>query len=644
MLAAQISIDNLKKDQLESYYSYLKKCGLDILLISCCEFFCEGEERAEILTRMRRAIKYYEEKGLQVIVWTSSLGYGGKRGEDFHSLFPTFTGLTDFMGRSVDAVCTLDKNYVSYMKRNVRDFIKAGAKTILWDDDLVQSVRPGLVCCCEKHLKAFEERTGKKLTPKECEALFTGEPSPERTAYLDLMGDSLNSFCREMREAADELNPNVNMGLCASFTHFDIDGVHMGDTVRLLAGKDCKPLLRLSGAPYWASFAPRYKGNSLAGVMEFVKMQYGWYEGSSITLMDENDCYPHDDRIVPAAFSELYDKVMLTLPELIRHKYILCFSPDSGCRRYMEAHISDMDDDEKISTLISGLSPAGLRIYQYEHLLRGAKLPPEYPGNGKMFERFTQPFAGIFAALNSFPTKYTGGGAGMVFGENARYLNDEELSAGLILDMKAALILRERGVDVGFENAVTLKNNPTAESFGASEEHFEEADGVFYSVTLKENARVLSTFKTNEQNIPACWTYTDALGRSFAVYAFDGETLTYGVTGGAPGAVFSASRQRQLNEIYEFLSGKSLPFLIIGQPGLYMQYLCDANGSEAAFVFCNISPDRLFRTEITTDTEYELAGQLYEKQWSTENGRLNCAGMQPYSYTAFRIKKANKQQ
>ena len=639
MLAAQISINDLKQSEFDRYYGYVKKCGLDILLISCCEFFCEGEERAEILTRMRDAIKYYKEKGLQVIVWTSSLGYGGERGEDFHTLFPSFTGLTDFTGRSTDAVCTFDENYVSYMKRNVRDFIKAGAETILWDDDLVQSVRPGLVCCCEKHLKAFEERTGKKLTPKECEDLFTGEPSPERTAYLDLMGESLNGFCRAMRETADESDMNVNMGLCASFTHFDIDGVHIGDTVRILAGKGRKPLLRLSGAPYWASFAPRYKGNDLGGVIEFVKMQHGLYAGSGITIMDENDCYPHDDRIVPAAFSEIYDKIMLTLPGLIRHKYILCFSPESGCRRYMEAHISDIPDDEKISAVISGLSSEGLRVYQYEHILRKAKLPDEYPGNGYMFKCFTQPLAGIFASLNSFPTKYTGGGTGIVFGENARYLGDEELSAGLILDMKAALILRERGIDTGFETAVKVTNNPTEEDFGTSAEHFAEPEGTFYGVTLKKGACVLSTFKDDGKTVPACWIYTDALGRRFAVYAFEGENLTYGISGGTPGAVFSVSRQHQLNGIYKFLSKKSLPFLITGQPGLYMQYMGNADGSEAAFVICNISPDRLFGTEIAADAEYELVNQLYENQWSTEDGRLFCSGMQPYSYTAFRIKK-----
>ena len=59
MLAAQISIHNLKQNELDRYYEYLKKCGLDILLISCCEFFCEGEKRTEILTRMKNAIKYY---------------------------------------------------------------------------------------------------------------------------------------------------------------------------------------------------------------------------------------------------------------------------------------------------------------------------------------------------------------------------------------------------------------------------------------------------------------------------------------------------------------------------------------------------------------------------------------------------------
>lgn len=639
MLAAQISVYDLKEEQLEEYYGYIKKCGMDIMLISCCEFYCEGEERAKILGDMKRAIDYFESKGTEVFVWTSSLGYGGPRGKEFHSIFPSFTPLTDFEGGTQDVVCTLDRAHTEYMKRNVRDFIKAGAKTILWDDDLVQSVRPGLVCCCPEHLKKFYEKTGKSLTPAGCKKLFTGAPSADRNAYLAVMSESLNGFCREMRNAADETDPTVNMGLCASFTHYDIDVEDMAQTVDILKGKGCAPLLRFSGAPYWASFAPKYNGHELAGVIEFVKFQYGLYSHRGIRLMDENDCYPRDDRIVPASYVELYDKIMLTMPELIRHKYILCFSHDSGTRRYMNEHIRNIADDKKILSLTSGLEPCGLRVYRKEHILKDAVLPEEYPGNGKMFAKFSQPFEGIFAVLNSVPTKYQGKGAGIVFGDSAKQLSEEELSQGLILDMPAAMLIKERGTDTGFITAEKAPSPPSSEKFGNKAEAFYEPDGIFYKARLNENARVLSTFEADGEIFPACWLYEDENGKKFAVYAFDGYTLTYGKSGGTAGAVYSVQRQKQLAEIFGYLSGGTLPIYIEGQAGLYIQALSSADGNEKAFVLCNISPDRLPQVSPEIYGGYELCGQLNEGQFEMLDGRLQCNGIPPFSYTAFRIKK-----
>lgn len=638
MLAVQISIYNLNENNFEYWNCALRSIGADILLISICEFFDEGEKRTETLERLKTSIAFFEEKGFTVAAWTSSLGYGGERAPSFYEKCTDRHLLTDFSGHTCGSVCTLDEKFTEYMCRNVRDFIRAGAKMILWDDDLVQSVRPGLVCACDEHLKLLSERTGKSFTRKTARELFTGEPLEERTAYIDLMGETLNDFCRKVRKAADELDPKVNMGLCASFTHFDIDGVYLEETLNILAGEGQKPFLRLSGAPYWSCFAPRYPGQNLNAVSEFLKMQYGWYENKGITILDENDCYPHDERLVPVSYVEMYDKISLTLPKLVRHKYILCFDPETSSRSYMKAHIRNMPDDEKIIGMARDMHPAGLRVYQSEHLIRSAELPADYPGDGRMMALFSQPYAGIFAANNSVCTTYSGGGTGIVFGESAKYLTEKELNAGLILDMKAALILEKSGVDTGLLKAEKI-SSPNAEIFGDVKEYFSEPDGEFCEAYLKDGAEILSFYESGGKKIPACWKYENKSCQRFAVYAFSGESLRGGITGGEPIAAFSPSRQTQLYEIYKFLSGKPLPAFAKGYYGLNIQCLVSSDQSEMTLVMCNMSRDGYYSPEIMLDGEYEIISQLKKDEWAVNSTTLTCEFFPACTYAAVKLRK-----
>ena len=60
---------------------------------------------------------------------------------------------------------------------------------------------------------------------------------------------------------------------------------------------------------------------------------------------------------------------------------------------------------------------------------------------------------------SAIPTVYEGTGlCGICFGESARSLPSEALSGGLILDAKAAVILQEKGVDVGLLSCESLPN------------------------------------------------------------------------------------------------------------------------------------------------------------------------------------------
>ena len=65
-------------------------------------------------------------------------------------------------------------------------------------------------------------------------------------------------------------------------------------------------------------------------------------------------------------------------------------------------------------------------------------------------------------------TVYKGSAAcGVLFGENARHIDINELGNGLVLDASAALILKERGIDTGIKEPNSfVPGNVSAEAFG----------------------------------------------------------------------------------------------------------------------------------------------------------------------------------
>lgn len=424
-----------------------KAAGADRMLIDVLEIFCDDDAREVLFSNVKRYIARATVAGLQPGIWTTTLGWGDERNDDFHRKYGSTTRITSFSGNTSSAVCVLDEEFAALCERNVTDIARAGARLILLDDDLVLSVRPGLTCSCEKHLRLFAERTGREWTGLEVRALFTGGPSAERTAWMDLTGETITDFCRRLRRAVDKVDPTVRMGLCASYTHYDLDGFDMKELVRLLAGEGNRPYLRLSGAAYWARHAWRAKNQRLSGVLEFVRAQAAWLRDTDFELLDENDPYPRDTAVVPACDSELYDKAMLTQDRVGRLKYITLYADRAtGELGYLNAHLENMPYDEKIAAAFAGKTYVGWRVFSAEHKVRDAHLPEEYMGNESLMKWLTQSHAGSLAVALGFPTRYEGKGPTLVFGEDARHLPDDAGFSPIVCDRTAAAILRQRGI------------------------------------------------------------------------------------------------------------------------------------------------------------------------------------------------------
>lgn len=456
-LSVQFDAKELSAAGCPGFAAAARQAGAGSVQLERCEFYLDGERRASELKSLADEIAYFERAGFSVAVWMTTLGYGRMTDPDFLRRFPGYRPLRSFDGKT-SAVCTTDAAWRAAVADDVRDFIRAGAKTILFDDDLVQCCRPGVCCVCDEHLRRIAARLGADaVTPGQVREAYTGEPNPLRSACMDEMGASLMEFCRAMRAAADEVDPSVVLATCLSISEYDLDGVDVPQMVRLLAGKGAsRPFVRMSGATYWVCDPKNQRnwGQGLGGVLEYIRWQSALLRAEGIVPLDENDPYPRDIDVVPEGLCEAYDRAVIAEGGIVRNKYILRRNLNSGAGvdpEYLEAHLSGMKDAGEIAAAFDGATPVGFEVFSPRHMVRGATLPSPFMGRNAMLKFFAQPQSGILLAANGVPTRYDcdSGAPLAAFGPAAAQLPLEWLRRGVVLDRDGAAILEERGVDTG---------------------------------------------------------------------------------------------------------------------------------------------------------------------------------------------------
>ena len=435
-----------------------KLAGADAVQLELCDFYLDGQARANALSTLADEIRFFEKEGFPVALWTTSLGYGRMEDKDFLRRFPNYRPLRSIEGGEA-AVCTTDTAWRDAVADNVRDFIRAGAKIILFDDDLVQACRPGICCACEEHRRRIAARLGvESVTPEQLREAYSGAPNAFRTACLDVMGETLMEFCRAMRTAADEIDPSVVLATCLSISQYDLDGVDVPQMVRLLAGKGSgKLFVRLSGATYWTRLPgnSRNWGQGLGGVIEYLRWQSAMLRAEGIVPMDENDPYPRDVGVVPEGMCEAYDRAMIAEGGIIRNKYVIRHNVKTGKGidpEYLAAHLAGRDDAARIAALFKDAAPVGFEIFAPPHLVREATLPP-YKGKNPLLKFFAQPLAGILLSANGAPTRYDRDSCAplAVFGPAAAKLPKDWMNRGILIDRDGARILQQRGIDTGLD-------------------------------------------------------------------------------------------------------------------------------------------------------------------------------------------------
>jgi hypothetical protein len=274
----------------------------------------------------------------------------------------------------------------------------------------------------------------------------------------------------------------------------------------------------------------------------------------------------------------------------------------------------------------------GVRVYSYKNILSDADIPEDI--NMETLNR-TLPCVSSLLAENGIPTIYDGKGiCPLVIGENARHVPLEELEKGGILDARSALILFERGIDVGLRKILSFKKESFSLEY-ANEETISIND-LFYSQPVrflqaeyKMGVEILSSVELDEERKPLAWRYENQNGQKFFVFNID----TWD-TRQSSSIKINYIRQEQLVSAVEWISGKNLPAKCLKNPNLYIK--CAKTDGLVVGLF-NCYDDAIIPTVVALDKEYQKA-EFYGCQGRLEKDKIILDKPIPaYSYCAFKV-------
>ncbi len=556
----------------------------------------EEECRAE-LEILKENIAYYEAAGFEVGVWITTIGHGGNLEGAANGYCGGMRNAVGIHGKSAtDSFCPLDGVFSDKVCAWVRGIAKAGAKTIMLDDDYRLSTRAGdSWCACEAHMAEYRRRLGEDISREEVlEKAFTGGPNRYRDVWLDLMGDTLKDFAAKMRAAVDSVNPEVRMGACACMTVWDGDGVDSIEIARILAGKN-KPFIRFIGAAYWPALNSDARG-SLGYIIELERMQRYWCEGQGIEIFSEGDVYPRPRHFVPAAYLELYDMAMRVDGGM---DGILKYGLDYGASPTYETGYADRAERnaplyKAINRLFDGKENIGIGVACEMRRLKNRNIETSdligSDGDGGFF----QPEQ-YWLNSNSIPMTYGDtSDIKIAFGENARYIKMAE--NGFILDAVGAKYLEEMGVDTGLAGAEKL-NSVSEQIYPAFGEHLNLANATgLYKLTPKAGGEALSYFDRAGGGISA-FRYENAEGKRFLIYGCDAERAINNTR-----FFRNYCRQAELVSNAEWLGGRPLPASCLKNPELYI--MCKRGEASMSVALFNAFHDSVLTPTVKLDRAY----------------------------------------
>lgn len=620
------------------YDADFKQLGVDTVFFTEPErIVLESQDRYDlIMKRISECVETYEGLGYECGMWISTLGYGGPL--NAFGKENNFTQIRSVVGATAgDASCPTDEKFVSRVCDTIKDIARAGAKIIMLDDELCLSVRPGLGCACDNHLSEFSRRTGKSITLEELpKLLFTGETNEYRKEWLKMQGDTMRDFCRALRSALDEVAPDTRLGFCSGYTSWDVEGTDAIELTKILAG-GTKPFLRFTSAPYWLH-KQRFGASPLPTFIELARMQAAWAKDEGIEVFTECDTFPHDRFHTPVSHIQCFDAATMLTKDVGALKYFYHYPclPETE-RGYIDAHLAAKEDFEKLQNAFHSRNEVGIRVYEEMHKLAEATLPEKFNVATSQKQIMTKHIfseAQKMLSVNAIPTVYEGKGlCGIAFGENAKYLTDEAIGGGLILDMDAAEILQSKGIDVGLIGTKPLKLN-VLEDFGnrLPVSVFGAVD--LCDVKINERAKVISEFVDTDYftepgyRTPSAYLYENTYGQRFLVYAFRAKNQP-----DISGMYWSYGRGKQIANAIEWLGGKPLPVECCGHPCGYCR--CNEDDTSVAVAYFNCSPDGIDKLKVTFNKSIKNINIIGGRGTQTDERTVILEDIRSFGYVAI---------
>lgn len=528
-------------------------------------------DRGDHLKRLEKNLRFFETHGIETGVWIQAFGFGEPLSHEpcNWTRLKSATGIT----REGDAFCPEDPNFLHAYLSWVRDIAKLSPALIMLDDDLCLSVRPGIGCFCDRHLELLRKEAGDFNDPT---TFFIGGKNKHRDAWFRVMGNTMRSFCQKVRQTVDEINPEIRIGLCAGYTSWDIEGTDPIELSKILAGST-RPFFRLTGAPYWIA-TNRIPGQRLSAVIENARNQIAWSRHADLDFFAEADSYPRPCYHTSAMLVENFDIAMHACGvRSLKYLFDYYSSPNYETQ-YLKIHERNLPLCEKIEKAFEGATPCGIKVFRPPHRMTDAILPKTFAGEKPIMRTYFSKAAAQLSC-HAIPVSYEGeNDCAVVFGDDALYLDG--FAKKIVLDRSAALLLKEKGIDVGFE-----LGNPTGTPMFELFENEKvllrniDANATFVDLILKDGATVKSRFDTGAV---ASFEYQNFLILNFDTFFVNEASALY----------CSYARGNQLQEFFGF------PYpAVCGYANLYS--ICAEQKNRHVVLFQNHSMDPVFDFDIT---------------------------------------------
>ncbi len=582
-------------------------------------------------------LHWFSERGIEAAIWVgASLGHGGLLHDvDKKPQEQVMTNIVNLNGQAIgDTRCPLDPHFREHMARVLRQLATSGAKTILIDDDFRLSQRTDEFCCfCDLHLARIAQNYGKSVTREELRAhIMHGKPTPMRDAFLRAQGDSLRELAQILRDATDEVDPSVRLALCCCHSIWDSDGADPIELTEILRGNN-PALLRLHGAPYWAARTSK----RMPAVLELSRMFAAFCKDTDFELINEGDAYPRPRYNTPASYVEIHDAVMRADCSTHGNLKYMCdyISAPTYELGYLNYHCRNLPVHHAIEQAFAGKEQQGVRVVIRPQPMKDADLDLTTPQIQSPY-----PTAGALLGHCGIPTTYRDRGiCRAAFGETVNDIADDDMDGGLILDAVSAILLTERGIDVGLDASAPLRSSLKPSRVST----LNSRNGNIRALMIDNEARLLMTEPTDgaevslraetpDRLVPLCYRYENADGQRFVVFLFEGLSLNH-----HSGLLRSYLMQATLTLDIGWVSRRVLPVSCMGHPDLYI--LCASDEHSMTVGLFNCYADPIFAPWMMLDGEYSRFKGININGSLESGSEVRLDDIQPFSFAVFTVEK-----